>query len=591
MLNSVFSVTTATDLRNLNASDQDAICVMVLDSVFPTVWKWHRTSTTADDGATVMQVAGVTTGRWVTVKHSLISPIINVTSDAVGDTYFRDGTGAFSRLGIGSTGQVLTVSGGLPTWAASGGGGGSGITTLNTLTGLTQTFATGTTGTDFNIVSATTTHTFHLPIASAVNTGKLSATDWSTFNSKLSANQSITLSGDISGTGTTSITTTIGALKVTNGMLAGAIAYSKLSLTGSIVNADLAGSIAYSKLTLTGAILNADLAGSIAYSKLTLTGAILNADLAGSIAASKLVGTDIATVGTITAGTWNGALISGNSGGTGVANTGKTITLGGNLTTSGAFATTLISTALTSITLPTAGTLATLAGTETLTAKTLTSPVINVTSDATGDIYYRSAGGLFTRLGIGATNTVLTVIAGLPSWVAGGAGASLSTIQTWTAAQTFSALTTLSGGLSGVISGVNAGAGVVGEEITASQSTYTNYTTTATYQNVASIALTAGDWEITALGTFSVNSATLTTGANATFVISTTTASAAGATEGVNIFYISQSFMSPTSKSSVDSIVYRVNISAGATYYLNTQATFTSGNPQFVGTIRARRIR
>lgn len=51
-----------------------------------------------------------------------------------------------------------------------------------------------------------------------------------------------------------------------------------------------------------GAVTNTMLAGSIAYSKLALTGAVLNADLAGSIAASKLVGTDIATVGTLTAG-------------------------------------------------------------------------------------------------------------------------------------------------------------------------------------------------------------------------------------------------------------------------------------------------
>lgn len=55
-------------------------------------------------------------------------------------------------------------------------------------------------------------------------------------------------------------------------------------------------------------------------------------------------------------------------------------------------------------------------GTETLTNKTLTSPVINVSSDATGDVYYRNSGGLFTRLGIGSTNQVLTVIAGIPSW-------------------------------------------------------------------------------------------------------------------------------------------------------------------------------
>lgn len=58
----------------------------------------------------------------------------------------------------------------------------------------------------------------------------------------------------------------------------------------------------------------------------------------------------------------------------------------------------------------------TVGGTQTLTSKTLTSPKINVTSDATGDIYYRDSGGLFTRLGIGSTNQLLTVISGLPSW-------------------------------------------------------------------------------------------------------------------------------------------------------------------------------
>ena len=81
--------------------------------------------------------------------------------------------------------------------------------------------------------------------------------------------------------------------------------------------------------------------------------------------------TNITTLGTITTGTWNSTLIAGQYGGTGVNNSGKTITLGGNLTTSGAFATILQSTATTDVILPVTGTLATLAGSETLTNKTL----------------------------------------------------------------------------------------------------------------------------------------------------------------------------------------------------------------------------
>ena len=60
-----------------------------------------------------------------------------------------------------------------------------GLTSLNNLTRQVQFLATGTSGTDFGISSSVATHTFNLPIASATNTGKLSSTDWSTFNGKV----------------------------------------------------------------------------------------------------------------------------------------------------------------------------------------------------------------------------------------------------------------------------------------------------------------------------------------------------------------------------------------------------------------------
>jgi hypothetical protein len=63
----------------------------------------------------------------------------------------------------------------------------TGLTALNGLITQVQNLAVGTSGTDFAISSATDTHTFNLPTASASNRGALSSTDWSTFNNKQNA--------------------------------------------------------------------------------------------------------------------------------------------------------------------------------------------------------------------------------------------------------------------------------------------------------------------------------------------------------------------------------------------------------------------
>ena len=52
-------------------------------------------------------------------------------------------------------------------------------------------------------------------------------------------------------------------------------------------------------------------------------GKVTNAMLAGSIAASKLIATDINTVGTITTGVWNGTAVAVTSGGTGLTGTSQ----------------------------------------------------------------------------------------------------------------------------------------------------------------------------------------------------------------------------------------------------------------------------
>jgi hypothetical protein len=102
---------------------------------------------------------------------------------------------------------------------------------------------------------------------------------------------------------------------------------------GVIVNADINASaaIAFSKLAglTAGNVLvgnGSNVATSVALSgDITVSsggvvaigaGKVTNAMLAGSIAASKLVGTDIATVGTVTAGTWSASVITETKGGT-----------------------------------------------------------------------------------------------------------------------------------------------------------------------------------------------------------------------------------------------------------------------------------
>lgn len=109
--------------------------------------------------------------------------------------------------------------------------------------------------------------------------------------------------------------------------------------------------------------------------------------------ASNYVGqTSITTLGTITSGTWNGSVVTGTYGGTGVNNGTNTITLGGNistagvLTTAGAFVTsganalTLTTTGTTNVTLPTSGTL----------VSTATAAVTNATNSYSFNIQYQA---------------------------------------------------------------------------------------------------------------------------------------------------------------------------------------------------------
>lgn len=74
--------------------------------------------------------------------------------------------------------------------------------------------------------------------------------------------------------------------------------------------------------------------------------------LAGTTLKSTIVTSSLTTVGTIGTGVWQGTVVGGQYGGTGVNNSGKTVTLGGNLTTTGAYNLTIAQAASVTMTLP-----------------------------------------------------------------------------------------------------------------------------------------------------------------------------------------------------------------------------------------------
>ena len=85
--------------------------------------------------------------------------------------------------------------------------------------------------------------------------------------------------------------------------------------------------------------------------------------LSANTLGSGVLASSLTSVGTIATGVWNATVITGQYGGTGVANSGKFITLGGNLTTINAFNISLTATGTTALTLPISGTLVNTIGT------------------------------------------------------------------------------------------------------------------------------------------------------------------------------------------------------------------------------------
>jgi hypothetical protein len=131
---------------------------------------------------------------------NISTPLANpFTADATGFWFFYAANGRYDvSLTGGGIVSPITYSDILLQDVGTGGA----ITSINGLTPTSQTLAAGSAGSDFNIVSATATHTFNIPTASAAKRGLLSSADWTTFNSKganLSAAAPITLAANVIG--------------------------------------------------------------------------------------------------------------------------------------------------------------------------------------------------------------------------------------------------------------------------------------------------------------------------------------------------------------------------------------------------------
>lgn len=310
-------------------------------------------------------------------------------------------------------------------------------------------------GTDFQIPLIAGTD-YQVPLISGIDyqVPLVAGTDYQT---PLTAGSGISLTGNsiaVSGLTTANLSATA---SITNGQLANSQVtlgstivalggtYTNLSGFASITSSNFMGDLTGNASTATTATTAVS-----ASSAITATTALtaLNAITANTAitALTSNTATTLSTPRNIFGFPFDGSLalsgiISPTYGGTGVNNGNKSITLGGDLVTSGNYSTTIITTGNTTISLPTSGTLATLAGTETLTNKTF------VNSSLTGTL---TLGGTTFPSSSGATGQVLSLTsAGVASWTSvlkdgfdeTASNGSAGTMTTTTAGQTNFTLT------------------------------------------------------------------------------------------------------------------------------------------------------
>jgi hypothetical protein len=146
----------------------------------------------------------------------------------------------------------------------------------------------------------------------------------------------------------------------------------------------------------------------------------------------------------------------------------------------------------------------------------------------------------------------------------------------------------------GTVTNDNAGAGHVGEIVTATVAVGSAVSlTTATGTNVASISLTAGDWDLSGQVDFVLAGVTATLFQSGISLTTATLPSQAGGsglgTDALVGVPLLTTVLSATYGQSIAPV--RLSLAASATVYLVAQSAFSAGTNTAYGTIRARRMR
>ena len=370
------------------------------------------------NGAGVLSAVSLTasstvSGSNLTALGHAIADIPNSLLTTIGDIIFASAASTPARLGIGTTGQILGISAGVPVWETPASSGLVTAVSIATNNGFAGTSSGGSTP----ILTLSTTLT--TPVIAGNGTALIAATTTGT-GSTVVLNAGPTFTGTIAAASET-LSGTLVATGAISGSNLTAAGHASLDIPESVVTA--AGDILFAS----AASIVTRLAIGSAANILTVVGGLpaWAAPAAGGtvtsvsvVSANGLAGT-VATATTTPAITLSTTLTTPVIAGNGTAliaatttGTGSTVVLNAGPTFTGTIA-------AASETLS-----GTLVATGAISGSNLTSAghasvdIANALLTTTGDTIFASAASTPARLGIGSTGNILTVVAGIPAWSA-----------------------------------------------------------------------------------------------------------------------------------------------------------------------------